>query len=45
VVIATAVAGRAEAISPGDRDLLEFQRVGDVVVVTSRDFWKWDAGQ
>jgi len=37
-VVACAVAGRAEAIVSGDRDLLDLQRVGRIPVLTARQF-------
>jgi len=45
LVLATAVAGEAEAIVTGDRDLLDLGQVGDIVILAPGEFWRWEAGK
>ncbi len=43
VVLATAIAGRCDAIVTGDRDLLDLGSYRDVAIVSPRAFWSFDS--
>jgi uncharacterized protein len=45
VVLGTALAGRADAIVTGDRDLLDLGSFRDIPIVSSRAFWSFESSR
>lgn len=43
VVLGTAIAGRADAIVTGDRDLLDRESYRDIAIVSPRGFWSFES--
>jgi len=39
-IIATAIAGTCRCLVTGDKDLLDLEHVGDIVIVSPSQFWK-----
>jgi len=44
-IIAAAVAGKADVFVTGDKDLAELQRIGDLPILSHRQFWELLAGE
>jgi putative PIN family toxin of toxin-antitoxin system len=42
VVLGTAIAGRADAIVTGDKDLLDLESYRDIPIVSPRGFWSFE---
>jgi putative PIN family toxin of toxin-antitoxin system len=45
VVLGTAIAGRADAIVTGDRDLLDLGSFRDIPIVSPRAFWSFESSR
>jgi uncharacterized protein len=43
VVLGTAIAGRADLIVTGDRDLLDLETYRDIPIVSPRGFWSFES--
>lgn len=45
VVLGTAIAGRADAIVTGDKDLLDLRTFRDIPIVSPRAFWSFESSR